>query len=337
MDLVYMQLPLVFFTAAAPMASGAFIGLAIAFLTTRFSVDTLRRIDRWTLLPLAILAVGVVAAIAFLNSPQSELLAIQGIDPGAFGFAAFMAVAFAVVALVYWVVAMVGRLSYGARKAFATVVAVAAVVYAVSIGVAYMMSAVPLWASIIVPIGFAGFSLASGVPLGMLVLAAAKALPEARTTRFGTAALAVALVGTVAAIFAVTVQLLNAQATIAAFFPGADAVPGSWVWLIVSIVGFVAMLALMRGSLNGPRATRSAAPLGSTAGAAAMPWDTVDTMDDDAVSHRDDAGFRVVGADRARADADADAVSAVPMLVIANVAVLAALVAARVLFYAMQF
>ena len=45
MDLVYLQLPLVFFTAAAPMASGAFIGLAIAFLTTRFSAETLRRID----------------------------------------------------------------------------------------------------------------------------------------------------------------------------------------------------------------------------------------------------------------------------------------------------
>ena len=61
MDLVYLQLPLVFFTAAAPMASGAFIGLAIAFLTTRFSAETLRRIDRWTLLPLVILAVGVIA------------------------------------------------------------------------------------------------------------------------------------------------------------------------------------------------------------------------------------------------------------------------------------
>lgn len=336
MDLVYMQLPLVFFTAAAPMASGAFIGLAVAFLTTRFSVDTLRHVDRWTLLPLAILAVGVVAAVVFLNTPQSGLLVIQGIDPGAFGFAAFMAVAFAVVALVYWVVAMIGRLSYGARKAFATVVAVAAVVYAVSIGAAYMMSAVPLWESVIVPIGFAGFSLASGVPLGMLVLALAKALPEARTTRFGSAALAVALVGTVAAIFAVTAQLLNAQATIAALFPGADAVPGSWVWLVVSIAGFVVTLALMRGALNGPRATRSAAPLGSTAGAAAMPWDSVDALDDDAAMHRDDAGFRVVGADRARSDVDADAVSAVPMLAIANVAVLAALVAARVLFYAMQ-
>ena len=123
MDLVYLQLPLVFFTAAAPMASGAFIGLAIAFLTTRFSAETLRRIDRWTLLPLVILAVGVIAAVAFMNTPQSALLVIQGIDPGAFGFAVFMAVAFAVVALVYWIVAMVGRLSDGARKAFATVAA----------------------------------------------------------------------------------------------------------------------------------------------------------------------------------------------------------------------
>lgn len=333
MDLVYLQLPLVFFTAAAPMASGAFIGLAIAFLTTRFSVETLRRIDRWTLLPLVILAVGVTAAVAFMNTPQSALLVIQGIDPGAFGFAVFMAVAFAVVALVYWIVAMVGRISYGVRKALATVVAVLAVVYAVAIGVAYMMSDVPLWASVVVPVGFAGFSLVSGVPLGMLVLAAAKALPEARVTRFGSVALVVALVGAVASIFAVVAQVLNAQATVAAYFPGADAVPGAWVYLLVSIVGFVVALACMRGALSGPRTGRSAAPLGSTAGAAAMPWNSVDAaVASPATEGNVSSGFEA----RYRDQAESDATKAVPYLVLGNVAVLAALVAARVLFYAMQ-
>ncbi len=334
MDLVYLQLPLVFFTAAAPMASGAFVGLAIAFLTTRFSAETLRRIDRWTLLPLVILAVGVIAAVAFMNTPQSALLVIQGIDPGAFGFAVFMAVAFAVVALVYWVVAMVGRLSDGARKAFATVVAVLAVVYSVAIGVAYMMSDVPLWASVIVPLGFAGFSLASGVPLGMLVLAASRALPEARETRFGTAALVTALVGAVVSIFAVTVQLMNAQATVAAIFPGADALPGAWVYLIVSIAGFVVALACMRGALSGPLSGRSAAPLGSTAGAAAMPWNSVDSA---AASPAAEGNVVPDLEARYRRQAATDATKAVPYLVLGNVAVLAALVAARVLFYAMQF
>ena len=332
MDLAYLQLPLVFFTAAAPMASGAFVGLAIAFLTTRFSAETLRRIDRWTLLPLVILAVGVIAAVAFMNTPQSALLVIQGIDPGAFGFAVFMAVAFAVVALVYWVVAMVGRLSDGARKAFATVVAVLAVVYSVAIGVAYMMSDVPLWASVIVPLGFAGFSLASGVPLGLLVLAASRALPEARETRFGTAALVTALVGAVVSIFAVTVQLMNAQATVAAIFPGA--LPGAWVYLIVSIAGFVVALACMRGALSGPLSGRSAAPLGSTAGAAAMPWNSVDSA---AASPAAEGNVVPDLEARYRRQAATDATKAVPYLVLGNVAVLAALVAARVLFYAMQF
>ena len=259
---------------------------------------------------------------------------IQGIDPGAFGFAVFMAVAFAVVALVYWVVAMVGRLSDGARKAFATVVAVLAVVYSVAIGVAYMMSDVPLWASVIVPLGFAGFSLASGVPLGMLVLAASRALPEARETRFGTAALVTALVGAVVSIFAVTVQLMNAQATVAAIFPGADALPGAWVYLIVSIAGFVVALACMRGALSGPLSGRSAAPLGSTAGAAAMPWNSVDSA---AASPAAEGNVVPDLEARYRRQAATDATKAVPYLVLGNVAVLAALVAARVLFYAMQF
>lgn len=338
MDLAYLQLPLVFFTAAAPMASGAFIGLAIAFLTTRFSAEELRRIDRWTLVPLAILFVGVVVALMFFATPQSALLAIQGIDPGAFGFAAFMAVLFAVVAVVYWIAAMVGRLSDGARKAFATVVAVLAVVYSVSIGVAYMMSQVSTWASLVVPFGFIGFSLVSGVPLGMFVVAAARALPAARATRFGPAAMITAFAGAVIAIFAVAVQLMDAQSTAAAVLPGAELLPGAWVYFIVAIAGFVAVLACMRGALGA--GVRSSAPLGSTAGAAAMPWNSVDMPAgvpfdaEEAVRVENESAPEVEA--RYRAQASADATAAVPLLAIGNVAVLVALIAARVLFYALQ-
>ena len=57
MDLALLQMPMVLFTTLVPMASGAFVGLALAFLTSRFSKECLARIDRWTLLPMAILAV----------------------------------------------------------------------------------------------------------------------------------------------------------------------------------------------------------------------------------------------------------------------------------------
>lgn len=314
MDLVFAQLPLLLFTAIAPMASGAFVGLSNAFLTTDFTPDALQRIDRWTALPLVILAVGLAAAFMFFGSPQSTLLAFQGIDPGALTFAVVMAVVFAVAAVVYWIVAMAGVMTYGVRKAFAAAMSVLAIAYAVSIGVVYMTSGVATWASIVVPIGFAGFCLVGGVPLGTLVIAAAGSLSETRGTGFARFSLIVALIGALASIFAVTAQMLNAQALVSAFFPGSDALPGGWVYLAIAIVGFVVTLACLRSAYS---PDRSVAPMGRTAGAAA------------AIPVRDMADER----DEARTAVR----SAVPVLVAGNVAVLIALIVARVMFYALQF
>lgn len=314
MDLVFAQLPLLLFTAIAPMASGAFVGLSNAFLTTDFTPDALQRIDRWTALPLVILAVGLAAAFMFFGSPQSTLLAFQGVDPGALTFAVVMAVVFAVAAVVYWIVAMAGVMTYGVRKAFAAAMSVLAIAYAVSIGVVYMTSGVATWASIVVPIGFAGFCLVGGVPLGTLVIAAAGSLSETRGTGFARFSLIVALIGALASIFAVTAQMLNAQALVNAFFPGSDALPGGWVYLAIAIVGFVVTLACLRSAYS---PDRSVAPMGRTAGAAA------------AIPVRDMADER----DEARTAVR----SAVPVLVAGNVAVLIALIVARVMFYALQF
>ena len=73
MDLALLQMPMVLFTTLVPMASGAFVGLALAFLTSRFSKECLARIDRWTLLPMAILAVGYIASFVALSSPQYSM------------------------------------------------------------------------------------------------------------------------------------------------------------------------------------------------------------------------------------------------------------------------
>ncbi|WP_080804019.1 DmsC/YnfH family molybdoenzyme membrane anchor subunit [Arabiibacter massiliensis] len=313
MDLVFAQLPLLLFTAIAPMASGAFAGLSNAFLTTDFSPEALRRIDRWTLLPIVILTVGVVLALVFFNSPQAGLFVLQGVDSGAFTFAVVMAAVFAIAAVVYWIVAMAGVMSYGVRKGAAAIMSVLAVAYAVSIGIVYMTSDVATWASGIVPLGFAGFCLASGVPLGALVIAAAGAMRETRGTSFATFSLVTALIGTVVAIFAVTVQLMNAQAMVSAFFAGADILPGAWVYLAIALIGFVVALGCLRGAFSD---VRSAAPLGRTAGAAAaMPvYGATDLYDRDRAAER----------------------STVAWLVGSNAAVLVALIVSRVLFYALQ-
>ena len=290
MDLALLQMPMVLFTTLVPMASGAFIGLALAFLTTRFSKERLARIDRWTLLPMAILAVGYIASFVALSSPQYSMSLFQGVDIAPLSFVGIAGMLLIALAVVYWIIAMTGNLDGRPRKVFATVVGAASLLLSLSIGVMYMGSAVLTWNSPLVPLGIIGFCIAGGVPLGVLVVALAGGMPE------------------------VSAQLLFAQSTFNAFFPGSDVLPGSWVYLVISIVGFVVMLATLRATLM--PGGRNVAAMGRTAGAAA------------AIPLRD------------REDVDADAPvgvrSAIPLLVAGNAAVLIGIFVARLMFYALQ-
>ena len=314
MDLALLQMPMVLFTTLVPMASGAFIGLALAFLTARFSKERLARIDRWTLLPMAILAVGYIASFVALSSPQYSMSLFQGVDIAPLSFVGIAGMLLIALAVVYWIIAMTGNLDGRPRKVVATVVGAASLLLSLSIGVMYMGSAVLTWNSPLVPLGIIGFCIAGGVPLGVLVVALAGGMPEARLTRLPTVALVTAFIGVVAAIVAVSAQLLFAQSTFNAFFPGSDVLPGSWVYLVISIVGFVVMLATLRATLM--PGGRNVAAMGRTAGAAA------------AIPLRD------------REDGDADAPvggrSAIPLLVAGNAAVLIGIFVARLMFFALQ-
>ncbi|OUO87594.1 DMSO reductase [Gordonibacter sp. An230] len=311
MSLALLQLPMTLFTTLVPMASGAFIGLAIAFLTTRFSDGCLKRIDRWTLLPLGIIAVGFVAAFLSLAFPQGATSVLR--DIGGAGFATGMIVpltglAFSSLAVVYWIIALTGNLGYRARTVFAVVVGVGALALSLSIGMSLAGSSALSWSALPTVVGLMGFCVAGGVPLGVLVVALGGGLQEAENARFASALVVAAFIGVVASIFGVASQMLFAQSLVAALVPGAEALPGSWVYLVISIIGFVVMLACLRTALSPDRTSA----LGRTAGATA------------GVPIRDRGDVLPVG-ER----------SAVPLLVGGNAAVLAAIFVACLVFYAL--
>ncbi len=311
MELALAQLPMVLFSTLVPMGSGAFVGLAIMFFTNRFSDRCLSRIDRWTFLPVGIAIVGFIAGSTFLAEPQNALAMFQGISYGSLFALVTAGLVVGFLSVVYWALALAGIFSYRARMVFAAVLGACAVVYSLAIGALYMGSFVATWNSLLVPIGLMAFCVAGGVPLGVLVVALAGGLPEVRGTTFASASIVVAFIGAVVAIFAETAQMLYAQSALTAVAPGIDALPGSWVYLAVSIVGFIVMLACLRATLQ--PGGRSSAPVGRTAGAAAaMPHGMVDTAEP--------VGVR----------------SAVPLLVLGNGAVLVAILVARLLFYALQ-
>ena len=72
MEAAFAELPLALFTTLAPMGAGAFIALALAFFTTTFTDDQVKKIDRMTLIPFVVVLVGFAASFFHLAcSPAS--------------------------------------------------------------------------------------------------------------------------------------------------------------------------------------------------------------------------------------------------------------------------
>ena len=73
MEAAFAELPLALFTTLAPIGAGAFVALAIAFLTTPFSDEQLKRID---IDALNRVLDGLPVVMDSINSLQSQM---QGI------------------------------------------------------------------------------------------------------------------------------------------------------------------------------------------------------------------------------------------------------------------
>ena len=220
------ELPLALFTTLAPVAAGAFIALAVAFFTTKFSDEQLKKIDRMTTIPVVVLIVGFICAFFHLANPM--------------------------LAIVYWIVALAGKLGEGARKGFSAVVAVMAVVFACFTGAAYMMGTIASWNTPMVPVAIVGFCLLGGVSLGVLVLALAGALEDAVAGSFKMAALVVAVVGLVLGIAGTVAQVMGVSGMSNALVDGADLVAGAtapmWVGVICLVVAAAAAFAALRNT-----------------------------------------------------------------------------------------
>lgn len=257
------ELPLALFTTLAPVAAGTFIALAVAFLTTKFSDEQLRKIDRMTAIPVVVLVVGFICAFFHLASPMHAFGVFAGLGASPLSNELLAGVVFAVLAIVYWIVALAGKLGEGARKGFAAVVAVMAVVFACFTGAAYMMETIASWNTPMVPVAVLGFSLLGGVCLGVLVLALSGALEDAAKGGFKMAALAVLVVGLVLGVAGLLVQVMGVSGMGNALVDGADLVAAAsapmWIGVVCMVVAAVAAFMSLRNSKS--TALAAAAPV----------------------------------------------------------------------------
>lgn len=257
------ELPLVLFTTLAPIGAGAFIALAVAFFTTKFSDEQLKKIDRMTTIPVVVLVAGFICAFFHLASPMHAFGVFAGLGASPLSNELFAGVVFAVLAIVYWIVAFAGKLGEGARKGFAAVVAVMAIVFACFTGAAYMMETIVSWNTPMVPVAVLGFSLLGGVSLGVLVLALSGALEDAAKGGFKMAAPVVLVVGLVLGVVGLLVQVMSVSGMGNALVDGADLVTAAsapmWIGVVCMVVAAAAAFMALRNSKS--TALAAAAPV----------------------------------------------------------------------------
>lgn len=257
------ELPLALFTTLAPIGAGAFIALAVAFFTTRFSDEQLKKIDRMTTIPVVVLVAGFICAFFHLASPMHAFGVFAGLGASPLSNELLAGVVFAVLAIVYWIVALAGKLGEGARKGFAAVVAVMAIVFACFTGAAYMMETIVSWNTPMVPVAVLGFSLLGGVSLGVLVLALSGALEDAAKGGFKMAAPVVLVVGLVLGVAGLLVQVMSVSGMGNALVDGADLVAAAsapmWIGVVCMVVAAAAAFMALRNSKS--TALAAAAPV----------------------------------------------------------------------------
>lgn len=257
------EMPLALFTTLAPVGAGAFIALAVAFFTTKFSDEQLKKIDRMTTIPVVVLVAGFICAFFHLASPMHAFGVFAGLGASPLSNELLAGVVFAVLAIVYWIVALAGKLGEGARKGSAAVVAVMAVVFACFTGAAYMMETIASWNTPMVPVAVLGFSLLGGICLGVLVLALSGALEDAAKGGFKMAALAVLIVGLVLGVAGLLVQVMSVSGMGNALVDGADLVAAAsapmWIGVVCMVVAAAAAFMALRNTKS--TALAAAAPV----------------------------------------------------------------------------
>lgn len=246
------------FTTLAPMGAAAFIVLAAAIANGvgakdgKANEEALRRFDKATTLPVALVIAGFVAAFFHLTAPLNAMYAFTGIGSSPLSNEVAVGVVFTVVMLVYWAWALTGKMGASIRRALAIVLAVFSVVFAVFCGLAYMMPTIPTWDNPFSVVQMVGFALLGGALIGALVCSIAKV----DTARWGKAALVCAIVGVVVGVagFGGFVVMAGSVCNFAGC--ALDAVPAAWgVVAAFAACGIIATallaIALRRGHLVG--------------------------------------------------------------------------------------
>lgn len=267
MEAAFAEMPLALFSTLAPMGAGAFVILAIAFLSSKFDGDAMKRIDKFTAIPVMFVIVGFIAAFFHLANPLNAFGVFSGIGTSPLSNEVAVGCLFTVLMLVYWIWALSGKMSDGARKGMVVVVAVVGIVFAFFTGMAYMIDTIPSWNGAAGPIQLAGFALAGGTAIGVLVLSLAGCSAELKAGTLKSATIAVMVIGIVLGIGGIAMQAGATGGMENALYSGADMVAGA---MAVIVFGAICLVATGVCDIFAVRGAGAGAVVGVSVGAAVL-------------------------------------------------------------------
>lgn len=218
------------------MGAGAFIALALSFCTTSFSDDQLKKIDRMTVIPLAVVLVGFIISFLHLATPLKSFGVFVGVGSSPLSNEILVGSIFVVLAILYGALALAGKLKASVRKIFAVIVAIMAIVFSFFMGAAYMIETIASWNTLLVPVQIVGFALLGGMALGTYVLGLADALENALKSSFRAVAIALIIVGVLMAVAGLALQVLSVSTLSNSLVSGAELVEGIAAYLAVAVV-----------------------------------------------------------------------------------------------------
>lgn len=230
MEAAFSEMPLAIFTTLAPIGAGAFIALCVAFYTHKFTEEELKRIDKMSFVPFVLAAIGFIASMLHLANPAAAMGAFSNIGSSPLSNEICIGIIFMVVALVYLIMAVTGKLSEGARKGFVTAVAILAAVFALFTGLAYMIPTVTSWATPLNCLQTLGYALAGGAAFAPFLIGANS------TDAYLKAMKGVSIAGVVLAVIGVLGQVAITNGAANAAVTGSALVSGAMAPLVIGII-----------------------------------------------------------------------------------------------------
>ncbi len=221
----FSEAALAVFTTLAPMGACAFIVLAAACFKGAYEGAAEKALDKAALLPLAVVAVGFVGAFFHLANPLNAFYVFMGVGKSPLSNEVCVGVVFFVLAAVYCILAVAGKLSAAARKGLLAAVSVVALVFAVFCGLAYTMYTIPTWNTPASVVQMLGYGLLGGGVLGLLTLA----LADKEAAREAAApGVALSVAGLVVGVAGFAWQIVAAQSAANIWGTAASQVPAIW-------------------------------------------------------------------------------------------------------------